>query len=153
MKNKPFCLSDIIKITHNCELSESYVRYLCGLANETKYRHQEVLDIESLLATINIDKNKLTGFIYGYLVPQLNKEFDLIKITGSCCLNIELKSDEISEKKLKRQLIQNLHYLKLLNKEYLYSFAYISSSKRVLTINSEKELVECSIYRLISVLN
>ena len=36
-----------------------------------------------------------------------------------------------------------MHYLNLLNKKNLYSFAFISSSKKVFTINENGNLVEC----------
>lgn len=153
MKNKTFSLIDVVKLVHDPELSEQYVRYLCGTNDGTRYRHQEILDINTLLDSLDVKNKNLTGFIYGYVVPQLNKEFDLIKVTSSFCLNIELKSDEISLEKLKRQLLQNLHYLKLLNKQYLHTFAFISSTKTVFTINDKKELVESSIESLINVIN
>ena len=115
----------MVKLSHNPELSEAYIRYLCGLNNEKQYRHQEIKDIKSLLSYIPLPETKLSGFIYGYDVPQLNREFDLLKITETCCLNIELKSVDIAEEKIRKQLFQNRHYLKLLDKE-LFLFTYIS---------------------------
>ena len=99
MKNKLVSLIDMVKLSHNPELSEAYIRYLCGLNNEKQYRHQEIKDIKSLLSYIPLPETKLSGFIYGYDVPQLNREFDLLKITETCCLNIELKSVDITKEK------------------------------------------------------
>lgn len=101
MKNRLVSLSDMIKLSNNPVLSESYIRYICGLDSEKQYRHQEINDIKSLLSKISLPEAKLSGFIYSYTVPQLNREFDLLKITNTCCLNIELKSTEISEEKFK----------------------------------------------------
>lgn len=42
MKNKLVSLIDMVKLSHNPELSEAYIRYLCGLNNEKQYRHQEI---------------------------------------------------------------------------------------------------------------
>ncbi len=145
MKNKAFSLRDIVKLSSNPELSEPYVRYLCGLEREAQYRHQEIKDIEALLGSIKVESEKLDGFLYGYVVPQLNKEFDLLKITKNACINIELKSEEIPTEKQKRQLVQNLHYLRLLNKSELFSFSFVSSTKKVFKINKVGEMVECSI--------
>ena len=79
MKNKLVSLIDMVKLSHNPELSEAYIRYLCGLNDEKQYRHQEIKDIKSLLSYIPLPETKLSGFIYGYDVPQLNREFDLLK--------------------------------------------------------------------------
>ena len=148
MNNKLFSLKDIVKLNHNAALSEQYVRYLCGISADKQYRHQEILDICTLINSLHVGKCQLDGFIYGYVVPQLNKEFDLLKITSNCCINIELKSEEVSREQQKRQLIQNKHYLKLINNERLWVFAFISSTKKVFTIDDGDELVECSINEL-----
>ena len=111
MRNKLISLEDLVKLRDNSELSESYVKYLCGLEKDHKYRHQEILDICALIERISVTVDKYKGFIYGYVVPQLNKEFDLIKISKTACLNIELKSQMISEDRVERQLKQNYHYL------------------------------------------
>ena len=107
MDNKIVSLYDMVKLSDNEELSEPYIGYICGMNHSHQYRHQEILDIQILINSLHIPLEKQEGFIYGYVVPQLNKEFDLIKITSSTCLNIELKSDIVPNDKIKRQLIQN----------------------------------------------
>ncbi len=148
MKNRLFSLKDIVKLSYNAELSEQYVRYLCGISDDKQYRHQEIQDISILANSLHVEEYSLDGFIYSYVVPQLNKEFDLLKITSTCCINIELKSEEVSREQQKRQLMQNRHYLKLLNKEKLWVFAFVSSTKKVFTIDDGDELIECSIKEL-----
>lgn len=152
MKNKLFSLSDMVKLQDNSEVSEPYVRYLCGLEPEHQYRHQEVMDIAALLSCISVSTDKLEGFLYGYVVPQLNKEFDLLKISETDCLNIELKSSTVSPEKLQRQLRQNFHYLKLLNRK-LHLYVFISSSKKIYTMTHDFKLVESSLEELVSALN
>lgn len=144
MNNKVISLQDIIKLSHNSELSEPYIRYICGIGTEHQYRHQEIEDISALIQNINPSEYSLSGFIYGYVVPQLNKEFDLLKITETTCLNIELKSEDVSDEKIKRQLLQNRHYLKLLNKSHLLLFAYFSSSNTIATLDNENNVVKYS---------
>lgn len=143
MRNKLISLEDLVKLRDNSELSESYVKYLCGLEKDHKYRHQEILDICALIERISVTVDKYKGFIYGYVVPQLNKEFDLIKISKTACLNIELKSQMISEDCVERQLKQNYHYLKLLDRE-LRLFTFVSSTGKVYTLNENQELKESS---------
>ena len=127
MKNRIVSLWDMIKLSDNEELSESYIRYICGIDAERQYKHQEIVDIQCLLNVIQISAENCAGFLYGYVVPQLNKEFDLLKITDKACVNIELKSGDVSVEKIKRQLVQNAHYLKLLNKSTLQLFLFVFS--------------------------
>ena len=148
MKNKEFSLQDMVKISHNGELSEPYIRYLCGLNDDHQYRHQEIIDVSTLIHNISVPEEKLSGFIYGYIVPQLNKEFDLLKITDSTCLDIELKCGTISIEKVTRQLIQNHHYLKLLNKPNLWIYTYLSSTDTLIKLDENNNPVECQIEEL-----
>lgn len=142
MKNKIISLDNLIKLVDNESLSERYVKYLCGLDKDKEYRHQEIFDIQSLLSLIKIGPSDKDGFIYGYCVPQLNKEFDLLKITTDTCINIELKSNEIDLEKIKKQLVQNRYYLKMLNKNMIFLFTFISCSNRIYTL-SDNDVVEC----------
>ncbi len=152
MKNKAFSLLDMIKLIDDENLSESYVRYLCGLSSENKYRHQEIKDIAELLSLTSAPDEALNGFVYGYTIPQLNKEFDLLKITKNECLNIELKSEQVSEERILGQLLKNRHYLKLL-KRTIHSYTFVSSSKKIYTINNNSHLVQTSAKSLLKTLN
>ena len=56
----------------------------------------------------------LDNFIYGFSIPQISKEFDLLKIyENGPVINIELKSRMIDEKKIEYQLKKNQYYLTL----------------------------------------
>jgi hypothetical protein len=149
MKNKHVSLLDMIKLRDNEPPSKQYIQYLCGIS-EQAYRHQEILDIYSLVNATLLQEVKYEGYIYGYVVPQLNKEFDLLKITSTSCVNIELKSQAVPPAQLKRQLQQNIHYLKLLNKSVLRSYIFISSSKTVYRLNRENDLIEVPLAELSS---
>ena len=81
MKNKIVSLIDMIKLSDNALLSESYIRYICGIENNRQYKHQEIEGIKTMLDLSSVSEEKCQGFLYGYVVPQLNKEFDLLKIT------------------------------------------------------------------------
>ena len=151
MKNKLVSLKDMVKLSANTALSEPYIKYLCGLPTGHQYRHQEILDTESLLASLSVPEAKLAGFIYGYTVPQLNKEFDLLKITEHACINIELKRDAVPEEQLRRQLLQNLHYLKLLNRQDLCLYLFISSNNVAYTLD-EGSIREVSMDELSAIL-
>ena len=56
------------------------------------------------------------GFYFGFIIPQIGKEFDMLKLTDRYCLNIELKSQDVTEESILAQLRKNRHYLGHLGK-------------------------------------
>lgn len=53
----------------------------------------------------------MDGFFYSFKIPHISREFDLLKITDNLCLNIELKSTDVGEEKIREQLLENRYYL------------------------------------------
>ncbi len=130
-------LFDISKLHDNKAISEIYVRYLADFPDEKQYRHEEIKYINELLKILNIETEEVEDFYYGYEVPQLNKEFDLLKVTKESVLNIELKGTVDDELKILEQLKKNLHYLKLLNRK-CYQFTYLSKEQKLFKLNKNK---------------
>lgn len=128
MNNKIVSLIQLSNLANDYDLSMSYVRYIAGLSNKRDYKHQEIKGISRLIRCLNLSFSECEGFIYGYTVPHLNKEFDLLKISDNYVLNIELKSQPKDLESILKQLRQNAHYLKLLNKK-IKCFTFISSTK------------------------
>jgi len=99
-------------------------------------------EIESLRILVDwliesgIDIEALDGFYYSYKIPQIGKEFDLLKFKDSACLNIELKSEPVSEEKIRKQLLQNRHYLSHLDLE-LYNFTVETKTLTCYTLNED----------------
>ena len=54
-------------------------------------------------------------FFYSFTMPKLGKEFDLLRIGSDSIVNIELKSGNVSDEVIKRQLEQNRYYLSTLS--------------------------------------
>ena len=54
---------------------------------------------------------ELDSFFFGYNISRIGKEFDLLRVTDKYCLNIELKSLEVSRDQILKQLLQNKYYL------------------------------------------
>lgn len=144
MENKFVSLIQITNLKNESDqnLSEEFVRYSAGLSSDHVYRHQEISDIADLINKLDILDQYYDGFIYGYTIPQLNKEFDLLKLSDDYVLDIELKSRTKPEKDILKQLIQNEHYLKLVHKN-VFCFTFVSSTKELYML-SNKELVNVS---------
>lgn len=106
-------------------------------------------EIESLrLLTDELLKNDVTiadmdGFFYSFQIPQIGKEFDLLKFTDKLCLNIELKSVSVPEEQILEQLLKNRHYLGHLGKRLrLYSVVTDTMTCYKLSLNDELIPVE-----------
>lgn len=140
MKQKSVSLLELIKLIDDPKLSEQYVNYLCSFCDH-QYRHEEICAINSLIRELGLSYTDYDGFFYSYSIKQLNKEFDLIKISKNFCINIELKSNSPGLEKIKSQLIKNRHYLKLLGKE-LHLFTFVQNTKSFYSLLENNELVE-----------
>ena len=137
MNNKLVSLTMLPCLLDDEALSEEYIKYLCGLNDDHQYKHREILDIQRLLCNLKLSAEDYEGFIYSYSIPQLGKEFDLIKVTKDSCINIELKSQLIPIEQIEGQLQQNKHFLKMLNKGKNCFFTYISETNQLYELTKE----------------
>lgn len=116
-------------------------------------KDSEVGDLKSL---IDIFQNELNSgsifshFYIGYKIPQIGKEFDLLRFGKKCVINIELKSSSTKEKVLK-QLIRNKYYLCFLKKE-IHNFSFISDKKKLYCLNDKNELTNIKFSYLVKLL-
>lgn len=98
--------------------------------------------LEEVLGTIDgLD------FYYSFHIPRLGKEFDLLRISEDLVINIELKSYDVDDDKIKRQLIRNRYYLSMLGKT-IHSYTFISSKNRLVRLSNGKRLIETDFERL-----
>ncbi len=79
------------------------------------------------------------NYFFGYIIPQISKEFDLLRFGEDFIINIELKSHNTGDKII-RQIIQNRYYLSFLKKK-IFSFTYISSEKKLYTLDESQNLI------------
>ena len=95
----------------------------------------------------------LDGFFFSYVIAHIGKEFDLLKISpdGECVLNIELKSEDIGEERIKKQLGQNRYYLSH-TADVIYSFTYVMDTGMLYTLNDKGYFRACAAEDLIRVL-
>lgn len=151
MQYKRVSLYDLTKLSDNPALCKKYVRYLCGFKKSSEYRHQEIVGITALLTHLSLSKSDAEGFVSGYTVPQLSKEFDLIKTSENCCVNVELKSLNVGLARIKKQLLQNKYYLGILGKRDNYFFTYVTETDKLYKLDGE-QVSECSFGELRKVL-
>lgn len=84
---------------------------------------------------------EMDGFFYSFHIPHIGKEFDLLKLTGKICLNIELKSSAVSGEQIEEQLRKNRYYLGHLGKRILL-YTVVTNTLKCYKLSLNDELVE-----------
>ncbi len=101
-------------------------------------KDKEVDDLKSLITILNDRdgiKRIFNQFYVGYKIPQISKEFDLLRFGKTSIINIELKNSSTKEKILK-QLKQNKYYLSFLTKE-VHNFTFVENLKKLYHLNND----------------
>lgn len=104
------------------ETLEKYITYLYDSSKSPLKDHEW----ETLQVFADHLDTPLDGFYLSYSIPQIGKEFDLIRLgettSGKYLLNIEIKREADAEK-IKKQLLRNRYYLNFSQRNLLlYSF-------------------------------
>ncbi|HEV8513182.1 MAG TPA: DNA/RNA helicase domain-containing protein [Cyclobacteriaceae bacterium] len=116
-------------------------------------KDDELKDLEVLVNHLKSQSPKMTLFdkyFIGYTIPQISKEFDLLRIDDESVVNIELKRSSTHEK-IKTQLIRNKYYLSFLKRK-TYNYSYVSEDKKLYTIDEDQCLIETTITQLLETL-
>lgn len=89
----------------------------------------------------------MDGFFFSFKIPQIGKEFDLLKLTDDICLNIELKhrkANQNTENEQIKQIKNNLFYLRHLSKQLLlYSVNTVKGSDEITCYKYSQEDNKC----------
>lgn len=116
-----------------------FASYLKHHAISAKSR--ELSDLNSLMSILRNNGaqiGQLSSFYLGYKIPQIGKEFDLLRFGKTSVLNIELKSESTVEK-IRAQLRRNRYYLGFLRTP-IEAFAYESSTSKIYRLSDDGEL-------------
>jgi len=110
-------------------------------------KSDEVNDLASLTSSLyplTDGINIFNEFYVSYKIPQIGKEFDLLRIGDEFIINIELKRTSTVEK-AQKQLIRNKYYLSSIGKP-VYSWTFISDTNQLYFLNSDNviQLVDFS---------
>lgn len=133
------------KETLSIDVFDSYLK-----KNEIIVKTDEVDDLCSFMNYISPSSEEIKlfdSFYFGYKIQQISKEFDLLRIGEDTVINVELKRTQTVEK-IKKQLIQNLYYLRFLGKKVI-NCTYISEENRIYFLTNEQELQEGTATELI----
>lgn len=95
-----------------------YDRFIFRRDEPVLLKHVELQTLQTLVSTLapHLELTDFGGFYYSFSIPQISKEFDLLKLGENLVIDIELKSQFTSNEKILKQLQRNAYYLSHLNK-------------------------------------
>ena len=118
-------------------------RQMSGRGRYLKIKEWEITGLKSFITRLGEyypDAFSL-NFYYSFSIPKLGKEFDLIRVSDDYVLNVELKSGNVSDEAIRRQLSQNRSYIASLGRS-MYFYTYVSDSGRLVRLAGSGRLVE-----------
>jgi hypothetical protein len=131
--------------------------YNNDIENRQTEKTRELETIHSLvqLAEENdVSKDFFKDFFYGYKIPNLSIEFDLLKVNSQYILNLELKSEmpKGGEDQIQEQLIRLSNYLSSINKKKI-QYTYVAKTREFYKLNRGKKVIKVEGYRVFRQLN
>ncbi len=121
---------------------------------KSKIKKHEILSLSRFVDGLikhDVAISMMDGFFYGYEILQIGKEFDLLKLSTTQCLNIEFKSQQVSEKQILNQLVRNHYYLKHLGKDIL-SYTIITDTLTCYKLCDNLQLQKVDFIELASII-
>ncbi|WP_152018705.1 DNA/RNA helicase domain-containing protein, partial [Aliarcobacter butzleri] len=105
----------------------------------------------NLIKSTNFSPHIFENYYLNYQIPQIGKEFDLLRISDKLVINIELKSEAIANEDILKQLERNYYYLSFLKKEiHCYTFVTENSIDKLYYYDENiKTIIEVEISNLI----
>lgn len=149
-------LLEIYDKNGSINIPPAYINYLCGKDYKMKIKDEELNPLKSLIKNLeNLDSSltieDFNSFYIGYEIPQIGKEFDLLRISEFTVLNIEYKREAANKDKVKKQALRNSYYLKFLDKEIKF-FVYLEKKNAIYTLNESHELIQSDFQELIKII-
>lgn len=141
----------------NLDKFGDYKKALSNMYQKGKDKEEEIktlLFLVEILMENGVGIENLDNFFFGFSIPHIGKEFDLLKIyENGPVINIELKSQPVGEEKIEKQLRQNRYYLEHLSDE-IYTFTFVKNeSEAIWYFYDGESLKESCIEDMIRLLN
>jgi len=136
---------------HNSLTEESYTNFLSYY--DIKIRDEEARDLALLVSVLTdktSNKNIFNQFYVSYQIPQIGKEFDLLRLGKDFIINVELKKTSTPEK-IQKQLKRNKYYLNFIGRQ-LHNFCFQADIKELFYLSDIDELESVDFSHLVKLL-
>ena len=126
---------------------ENFVEFEAHLSkreNLIKCKKHEIDSLKDFVDRLEeyLNYEMLSNLYFSYAIPQISKEFDLLRIGQDYIINIELKSHIEDFEKVTNQLKHNIFYLKHLERD-IFSYTYDSETDTLYQlVNNKLEEIE-----------
>ncbi|WP_434729099.1 DNA/RNA helicase domain-containing protein [Pseudomonas soli] len=117
--------------------------------HDVQIKPAEIDDLKVLLKALYALPSKLSvfdAFYVGYKIPQIGKEFDLLRFGKNFIVNMELKKT-CPEEKVKAQLIRNKYYLGFIGRP-VYACTYVADTGVLYYLQDDSALVRVDLSSL-----
>jgi nucleoside-triphosphatase THEP1 len=151
MKKINLLVLDNIYVSNPEMLKENSVKEYLNLEDLKQQEKTTINRLCNIIKSTRFHHHFFENYYLNYQIPQIGKEFDLLRISDKTVINIELKSEAISNDDILKQLERNYYYLSFLKKEiYCYTFVTEDSIDRLFYFDkSTKKINEVDINNLI----
>ncbi len=136
---------------HGSLQEESHTKFLSYYG--IKIRDEEARDLALLVSVLTDktnNKNIFNQFYVGYQIPQIGKEFDLLRLGKDFIINVELKKTSTPEK-IQKQLKRNKYYLSFIGRQ-LHNFCFQADIKELFYLSDIDEFKSVDFSHLIKLL-
>jgi hypothetical protein len=131
-----------------------FEKVLSGRSTQLKAKEHEMKCLVALVDAMLAQGAQYESFdcyYYSYDIPQIGKEFDLLRVSEDKVVNIELKSQGDRDA-IKEQLKKNRHYLSHLARK-MSLFAFVESTQAVYRLLDDDTLEPDSMSSIAEVIN
>lgn len=148
---KPINVESLLQASKSLD-AEAFHRFLVHYGVEIKdYEIKDLNELVRRLRGSGCSVANLSNFFVGYKIPQISKEFDLLRFGQKNIINIELKGDA-SVEKIKKQLSRNKYYLSFIGKEVL-AFTFVFKTKELYFLASDGNLEKAGFAELTALID
>ncbi|WP_245805761.1 DNA/RNA helicase domain-containing protein [Bacillus alkalicellulosilyticus] len=130
---KPMDLNSLVS-SYNSLTEETFNELLIFF--DFDLRTDEIEQISMFIDNLEIEDKYFGYFYLGYKIPQIDKEFDLLRFGENYILNVEIKSI-LKADDAKEQLIMNRYYLASLGKK-IKSFTYVAEHNSLYQLDDDE---------------
>lgn len=131
------------------EDNDSFAEYEYIISARKDFQRTRIREKESLVQLVTklmkagAQLSDLDDFFYSYTIAHISKEFDLLKVAANrkLILNIELKSEDVGEERIKQQLVRNRYYLSPVTTDVI-SYTYILDTNTVYRLDDNNRLIQ-----------
>lgn len=136
--NSQINILTIVQTYKKC--SVDIFREYVGLMKVTFKDHElnDLVQLVEQLQKVNDNISILDGYYFGYTIPQISKEFDLLRLGYNYNVNIEIKSTASSED-VKKQLVENKYYLSFLDVNPI-CLTYVTDCGKLFKLSNDNQL-------------